>query len=182
MAAPSDLTSNIQTHSLSTLPRSKGDNYFQFFPRLCIRYICRYIYRIFCWCNVMPKCFDWCFNFTVRQQQHSEASRSKSSHNWLNSCPLCRAFVPQAFVARGDLPTAVCGKCNMIGGSCHWSRSRSRHRSALVAVAVDDRQLRFVSPMRRRRRLHRLRSVPRRVLHRFVTCSGFILHCAFHIS
>lgn len=51
--------------------------------------------------------------------QQVEASRSKSSHNWLNSCPLCRAFVPQAFVARADLPTAVCGKCNMIGGSCH---------------------------------------------------------------
>lgn len=177
MAASTGLTSNMQTHSLSTLPRSKGDNYFQFFPLDCAYDIYVDIYRGYfvdaTWCQSAS---------TDASISLREASRSESSHNWLNSCPLCRAFVPQAFVARADLPTAVCGKCNMIGGSCHWSRSRRRRRShsrsALVAVAVDDRQLRFVSPLRRRR----LHSVPRRVLHRFVTCSGFILHCAFHIS
>lgn len=84
-----------------------------------------------------------------------------SPNSQLNSCPLCRAFMPQAVgIVRfdGDL-------LNLL-----WKVQHDREAASMIA-SFD---------------LYRLCGTigldPCRVLHRFVTGSGFILHCAFHIS
>lgn len=64
-----------------------------------------------------------------------------------------------------------------------------RAAGTLMIASFDLYRLRGTSRRRRRRRFHWIELVgvvaflgPCRMLHRFVTCSSFILHCGFHIS